>query len=199
MKNCLYILCLSLLLASCGHDGFTADEKDRIGASGDGLMRVLTIDDRTDSLFLRMPVKQLTEEHFASELFGVLKERMLLTVQNPENEGVGIAAPQVGLSYALVTVQRLDKEGEPFEFYVNPSIVNYSEEQLTGYEGCLSIPSHYGRVSRSQAIDIVYNDPDTFLTVEEHVEGYTARIFQHEIDHLSGRLYIDLADEIMIE
>jgi peptide deformylase len=115
---------------------------------------------------------------------------MLKTVRNPENEGVGIAAPQVGILRRLVAVQRFDKEGEPFEFYVNPEIVEYGEPKEYGSEGCLSVPNHRGEVLRSRCITLRYRDLQ-FKRQTEIIEDFTAVIFQHEIDHLDGILYID--------
>jgi peptide deformylase len=119
---------------------------------------------------------------------------MLATVQNPENEGVGIAAPQVGILRRVVAVQRFDKEGEPFEFYVNPEIVEFGDEMELGGEGCLSVPDFSGDVWRAQRIVIKYRD-EKFAEHTETIEGFTAVIFQHEIDHLDGILYIDRMEE----
>ena len=79
-------------------------------------MRVLTTADRDDSLTQRRKSAPLDEKAVASDDFAVLRRRMLATVRNPLNEGVGIAAPQVGISRRLIAVQRFDKAGEPFEF-----------------------------------------------------------------------------------
>lgn len=170
---------------------FTADERKLIGTDTTTMMRVLTIDNHADSLVLRSLSAPLTERHIADRHFLTLKERMLLTVNDPDNQGVGIAAPQVGVRLQLIAVQRFDKEGEPFEFYVNPRIERYSTECQIGGEGCLSVPNMHGQVRRAAQIDLVYNDPATFELCHQTVEGFTAVIFQHEIDHLSGKLYTD--------
>ena len=126
-----------------------------------------------------------------TESFRVLKSRMLATVNDTLNQGVGIAAPQVGISRQLVAVQRLDKAGEPFEFYVNPEIIYYSKDTVIGQEGCLSIPDRAGEVYRSTKIIVRYRDELSFEWRQDTVKEYTARIFQHEIDHLKGILYTD--------
>ena len=121
-------------------------------------------------------------------LLPILKERMYLTVRDSANDGVGIAAPQVGVNRNLCWVQRFDKPGEPFEFYINPRILWYSTLKQKGPEGCLSIPDIRGEVIRSYAINISYFKEDgSYYT--ESVEGFTAVIFQHEYDHLSGILF----------
>ena len=126
-----------------------------------------------------------------TETFRVLRSRMLATVRDSLNEGVGIAAPQVGISRQLVAVQRLDKTGEPFEFYVNPEIIYFSQDTVLGQEGCLSIPGRMGSVYRSKEIVVRYRDELSFEWRQDTVREFTARIFQHEIDHLNGILYTD--------
>ena len=104
---------------------------------------------------------------------------------------MGIAAPQVGVSRRLIAVQRFDKPGEPFCFYVNPEIVWYSQTRLPGSEGCLSIPGVSGSVLRSERIVVRYLDEESLRMAADTVEGFTAVIFQHEVDHLDGVLFID--------
>jgi peptide deformylase len=134
---------------------------------------------------------------------------MVATVTHPSQDGVGIAGPQVGLNRRVVAVQRFDKEGEPFEVYPNVRIVWASDSMAAGPEGCLSVPDRRGEVLRSQEIIIEYADitgiehslqqnrlesnrrAKPVPMVRDTVSGFTAVIFQHEIDHLDGVLYID--------
>ena len=189
MKRLLLMIAATIGLVACG-EGFTASERDVIHASGDGIMRVLSIADPTDSLLLRKESLPVSEQMLRSEEYALLRERMLQTVQNPEAEGVGIAAPQVGVRRNIIAVQRFDKEGEPFEFFINPEIIEFLDEKADGGEGCLSVPELYGNVSRWQHIVLRYRD-EQWVEHTEHIEGFTAVIFQHEVDHLDGVLYID--------
>ena len=132
----------------------------------------------------------LDEKMVGSEELATLCRRMLATVKDPANEGVGIAAPQVGLLRRMVAVQRFDKAGEPFEFFLNPEIIAMLGENKPGGEGCLSVPDMRGVVSRSHHIVLRYRDVD-FVEHTDTVEGFTAVIIQHEVDHLDGVLYID--------
>lgn len=117
-----------------------------------------------------------------------LIQRMQVTVR--AQKGVGIAAPQVGVHCRVIVVQRLDrKPDEPFVAYVNPEITERSRVSVLGWEGCLSIPAGFGKVRRARGIVLAHDGPDGRRT--EKVEGFTARIFQHEIDHLDGVLFID--------
>ena len=70
-------------------------------------------------------------------------------------------------------------------------IEHFSDQKQTGPEGCLSIPEIAGDVERSQQVVIRYTDPETLSEVRETVDGYTAVIFQHEVDHLDGILFTD--------
>jgi peptide deformylase len=113
-----------------------------------------------------------------------MKESLLST------DGVGIAAPQVGINRKLIWVQRFDKEGEPLEYFINPLIVWRSELQNLGPEGDLSIPEFRDQFYRSKVIQLEYVDLKG-QKYSEIVEGFTAVIFQHEIDHLFGILISD--------
>ena len=84
-------------------------------------------------------------EELKSEYFRRLKQGMLLTVRDTADEGVGIAAPQVGVSRRLIAVQRFDKPGEPFECYVNPEIVGRSAARTAGRGGVSPSPKRRGR------------------------------------------------------
>ena len=187
-------LVTAVLAAACGCTAYnaprlTGEEKDIIDA--EGIMRVLTVDDREDSLLLRSECADFPLKALRSERFGRLADRMIATVTDSTQDGVGIAGPQVGLKRRVVAVQRFDKAGEPFEVYPNIRVEYLSEEKQTGPEGCLSIPDIYGDVERSQTIVISYVDICTLETVRDTVNGFTAVIFQHETDHLNGILFTD--------
>ncbi len=185
---------MAVLAAVCGCSAddaprLTGAEKDIIDAAG--IMRVLTVDDRKDSLVLRSECIDFPMKALRSERFGRLADRMIATVTDSTQDGVGIAGPQVGLKRRVVAVQRFDKAGEPFEVYPNIRVEYLSDEKQTGPEGCLSIPEIYGEVERSQTVVISYVDIRTLDTVRDTVSGFTAVIFQHETDHLDGILFTD--------
>ena len=123
--------------------------------------------------------------------------------------GVGLAAPQVNISEQLIVVEYSEdddddedegaeeKPEKPKKLYVmiNPEITKTSEEKVLGVEGCLSIPGIQGEVERFEAIQVKglnrYGKPQKLK-----VHGWMARIFQHEIDHLNGVLFTDLAERL---
>lgn len=185
------LVALCGLLCACGGPSWSDQEQALIDQAAYSRMALVTIENNADSLLLRTPSAPLTREDILSPTFGRLASSMIETVRDEHNPGVGIAAPQVGVLRRVVAVQRLDKPTEPFEIYVNPEIVWRSEEVAIGGEGCLSVPDRSGNVARSTAIEITYNDAVTFEPRRERIEGFVAVIFQHEIDHLDGTLYID--------
>ena len=186
-----------VLIITCSRQpqNFTSEQVEMI-TSADTLtpMRVFTIADKTDSLLLRSnSVDIILNEK--DEVLHTLIKRMYATVQDSATQGVGIAAPQVGILKNIIWVQRFDKEGEPFEYYLNPKITQYSDLKQDCREGCLSVPVIKDTTrTRSYAILLAYDKLDkTHHT--EMIEDFTAVIFQHEIDHLNGILFLDRLDE----
>ncbi|NDJ63302.1 MAG: peptide deformylase, partial [Chloroflexi bacterium] len=134
--------------------------------------------------------------------FQTLVDDMIDTVLDAP--GVGLAAPQVAVGQRVIVVRLPDDEESREEYgeqagklYVvaNPEIIKASKETVEGVEACLSIPGYYGRVDRHQSVTIKgldrHGKPQRIKA-----EGWQARVFQHEIDHLDGRLYIDIASEV---
>jgi peptide deformylase len=120
--------------------------------------------------------------------------------------GVGLAAPQVSVSERVIVVEYAEpeeveegeepKEVEPKLYVmVNPEIVKASPETVVGVEGCLSIPTLVGEVERAQEIRIKgFNRRGQPMKLK--AEGWLARIFQHEIDHINGVLFTDRASRV---
>lgn len=199
MKKILLIICaLSVLTASCmrtTNGEFTKEELSLIH-SADSIMRVLVVTDSNDNKTLRAKSTDLSATALLSEDYSRLCELMLATVTHPSQDGVGIAAPQVGLNRRVVAVMRYDKPDEPFEVYANIRIIRRSESTAIGGEGCLSVPDMHGDVERSEEIEIEYVDMEQLkngnhVTKREVINGFTAVIFQHEVDHLEGIIYTD--------
>lgn len=151
--------------------------------------RILTIDNEKDSVFLRKKARKVNLEKNTGQVNYFVK-RLLVTVKDSSNMGVGIAAPQVGLKRQIIAVQRFDKPDNPFEIFINPQIVSCSDEKKIGKEGCLSIPNFSADIFRPIEITIEYLDLEGRKHLEQ-VSGFTSVIFQHEIDHLNGILFID--------
>ena len=131
------------------------------------------------------------------EEFRVLVENMIDTMRDAP--GVGLAAPQVAASLRLIVVEYGDDEDEkvPKKLFVvaNPEIIEKSIETEIGVEGCLSVPGLIGEVERNLRVTIKGQNR-TGKPIKIKAEGWLARIFQHEIDHLDGILYTDLTDKV---
>ena len=151
-----------------------------------------------DSAVLRTPCADLTKAELRSRELKTLTAKMLKTLRSPQHDGVGIAAPQVGISKRIIWLQRFDKDGGPFECYLNAHIDSLFGETGKGPEGCLSVPPMRGLVPRYTSVIVSYIHPETLEPKRDTVTGYTAVIFQHECDHLDGILYIDKADTVYV-
>ena len=142
---------------------------------------------------LRKKSREITE--FGPRLHELLDD-MKETMRSVN--GVGLAAPQVGvLRRAVIVADTTDSEAEDpviIEF-INPEIVK-SEGEQEGYEGCLSIPGQYGFVKRPMCVKVRAFDRHG-KRFEISREEFLARALCHEVDHLNGRLYIDLTDQVM--
>ena len=175
---------------------FTKAEQDTIlKADSATAMRILIIFVHPDSLILRTPSKDVI---VGDTLIKKLTNRMYTAVKHAN--GVGIAAPQVGINRKIIWVQRWDKGSlvsHPFEVYLNPRITAYSDTVVRRTDGCLSVPQTTGypvvidSSYRAIWVDVEYYRPDGTFMHERVKQWYTAQIFQHEIDHLFGKMYFD--------
>ncbi|MBZ0198334.1 MAG: peptide deformylase [Ignavibacteriaceae bacterium] len=197
MKN-LFILLALLFIAGCAGSQkinierqFSSAQAELImSADSAKIMRVLSVYNKKDSLLLRTKSEDAIPDSNNAVLQRLIK-RMYTTVNDSLTLGVGIAAPQVGILKNIIWVQRYDKPGYPFEVYFNPKITKYTKKKLKWIEGCLSVPGKRDTTTtRSYAILLEYLRPDNTHQIEM-IEGFTAIIFQHEIDHLNGILYLD--------
>lgn len=143
---------------------------------------------------LRRKARKVTD--FGPELQTLIDDMIETMRQAP---GVGLAAPQVDLSQQLIVVEFGDEEDEtvPPKTYVlaNPEIVKLSKETVKGVEGCLSIPGIVGEVERAE-IAFIKGLNRRGQPVKIKAKGWLARIFQHEIDHLNGVMFVDKATRI---
>jgi peptide deformylase len=116
----------------------------------------------------------------------------LISARNPE--GVGLAAPQIGVPLRIFFA-RPDLKKQPLLF-INPEILKYSQRLQTPdtkhgvYEGCLSVPHHYSPIQRSMSVTVSYQTVE-MINKTDIFTGFLAHIVQHEVDHLNGILFID--------
>ena len=149
----------------------------------------LPIFQTSDSLQHRVLLDHSIDANPKNKYTEILVNRMKIALLSTAG-GVGIAAPQVAINRNIVWAKRFDKEGNPLEYFINPKIIWRSELLNLGPEGDLSIKIFRDYFYRSQAIQLEYFDLKGKKYIEI-VEGFTAVILQHEIDHLSGILISD--------
>jgi peptide deformylase len=152
---------------------------------------------------LREAAQPLTTEQIVSDEVQRLIRDMRDTMHDAP--GVGLAAPQVGLSLQLAVIEepeellknvpaqelaKKERRPVPFHVLINPQILPAADDQVEFHEGCLSLPGYSALVPRARSVRVEYlNERGEPRSVE--ASGWYARILQHEIDHLRGTLYID--------
>lgn len=137
-------------------------------------------------------LRQVAEKYEPGEISQNFVDDMIETMK--AKDGVGLAAPQVGVSKRFIVVMDMDK----IFTLVNPEIIGYSEFTVPEVEGCLSIPGVQGEVIRPEKVVVKALDIDG-TQLEIKTGGLLARVFQHEIDHLNGIVYLDRADPSTLE
>lgn len=165
------------------------------------LREVVVLGGENAEVLRRRALKVTTFDDKLATLIDDMVETML------DAPGVGLAAPQINTSQRIIVV-RLPDDPDSQEAYgeqagvlyevVNPQIVRTSEEMVDGVEACLSIPGYFGNVSRHVAVTVKGQDRHG-KKIRIKAKDWLARVFQHEIDHLNGVLFIDLATELWKE
>ena len=143
-------------------------------------------------LYVPHPVlrkKSLNLKNIEKEDLIIANEMMEIMINAP---GVGLAANQIGVLKKIVTINIQDEENKINKKYIlfNPKIISYSKDTEIMEEGCLSLPKQYAEIERPKKINLEYLS-DKKKLIKREVSGIEARVLQHEIDHLSGKLFID--------
>ena len=151
-----------------------------------------------DAPVLRETAKSVSVKNIGTKKIQGLLERMKEAL-HAEEDGVALAAPQIGESLRIFMVNGeilVSKQGKKTDLvFINPEIIKTSKKKKRVEEGCLSLRYLYGQVQRSEKVTIKAYD-ETGKTVVRGASGLLAQIFQHEIDHLNGILFIDTAEHI---
>jgi len=127
------------------------------------------------------------------EIVESMKKVLLQWESEREHEvGVALASIQIDVPYRIVIIRKDldDKDNHEFDIFINPSITKYEGELVDDFEGCLSIKDIYGKVPRFIKVRIKATDLDG-NPIRHTAKGFIARVFQHEIDHTNGKLFID--------
>lgn len=152
-------------------------------------MQIVTVQNKKDERFLR---RKVSEFDFKKLKRGEIRELIKTMRQSmQEAEGIGLSANQIGLDLKVFVAKVENK----FYAVFNPEIIQSSKETVSMEEGCLSVPGVFGTLDRPEKITIKGYDPNG-KSIKIKSWGLLARVFQHEIDHLNGKLFIDKAKNI---
>jgi len=156
------------------------------------IKKIVTIPNK----ILRMKSKRIG---FVDDSIRKLAEDMIETTINWDHDsefGAALAAIQIGEPLKLTVVRNDfdDPKNQEFTTLVNPEIVKSSVERVNDIEGCLSVPGIYGRVSRPLKVKIKAQD-ENGDPIRLSLEGFPARVLQHEIDHMNGIIFLDHIDD----
>jgi|ERR1700728_639013 len=148
---------------------------------------------------LRTKAKIVAIRDIGTPSFQKLLREMFFTMRRVG--GVGLAAPQIGKSIQLAVIEIKTTVLRPgivalaSTVIINPVVVSHSKEQVVDWEGCLSFPNARGLVPRYKEITVTHFDRHGKKRTV-HVQGFQARVFQHEIDHLNGTVYVDRMEDM---
>jgi len=153
---------------------------------------MLTISTGEDNKILRTPAKPVV--NFDEKLADTV-DLMVATMLNPDGQdvtGIGLAAPQVGITeqIIIVTLNVNTKKDPKIVVMMNPEILEASEATTNYEEGCLSLPGAYGRVTRPAKVKVKWQNINGNWC-EKKFDKWDARIFLHEYDHLIGKMFVD--------
>lgn len=141
----------------------------------------------------RLRIKTKNVKKVNPALLQTLKEMVKTTLSFKDPEGVGLASTQIGHSeryFVGMIGKGKNKDKKPLKAFINPQITWYSKRTKKYFEGCLSIPDTWGEIIRSLSIKVTYLD-EKGAAHNETLSGVNAWIFQHEVDHLDGKLFVD--------
>lgn len=161
-------------------------------------MKILTIGEKKEERFLRRKTADFDFSKFSRKETDELIKKMREIMKKAP--GIGLAANQIGYDFSVFVAQvpKSRDRGSDGKFYAifNPKIIKYSAEKETAEEGCLSVPGGvYGAVERSSKIVLEGFDKNN-RKLKIKAWGLLARVFQHEVDHLNGKLFIDRTKNI---
>jgi len=155
---------------------------------------ILTIDDKQKEKFLRQKTADFDFEKFTRKEIADLIQKMRRIMRDAN--GIGLSANQIGLDFKMFVAEVPDAQGSN-KFYAifNPALKEMDDEKKTFEEGCLSIPGKFGEVDRAERVLLAGFDKNG-KAVKIKAWGLLARVFQHETDHLNGKLFIDRTKKV---
>ncbi len=158
------------------------------------MTHIWQVSDKKEEQFLRTKVSHFAFTKNEEKELRALQQTMRVVMK--EAQGIGLSANQIGIAKRIFVAQVPDKNGRMKWYTVlNPEIIKQSKQMVDMEEGCLSVPEVFGSVTRPFAITIEgHNLQGKKIKIE--AQGLLARVFQHEIDHLNGGLFIDKCKDL---
>lgn len=160
-------------------------------------MEILTINNKKEEKFLRKKTLNFDFSKFKNSEIQETIKKMRIAIK--KKKGVGLSANQIGFDWRLFIAEIPGDKGK-LKFYTifNPNIIKVSKEKITLEEGCLSVPGIWGMVERPEQVVLVGFGKNG-KKIKIKAWGLPARVFQHEIDHLNGILFIDRTKKLFKE
>lgn len=158
--------------------------------------KIITVENKKSEKFLRRKTADFDFKKFNKKAINELVRRMKKAAG--EAHGIGLSANQIGLDFKMFVAEVPDTQQQgKTKFYAvfNPRITKSSKEKVPYEEGCLSVPLTYGEVERSKKITLSGQDKNG-KKLKIKAWGLLARVFQHEVDHLDGVLFVDKARNV---
>ncbi|QDZ40083.1 peptide deformylase [Euhalothece natronophila Z-M001] len=150
---------------------------------------------RLGNPIIRSATEPVSKEELKSAYLQNLIDGMIQTMRDAD--GVGIAAPQVHVPKRIIVIEVSpdnprypNRQGVPLTVIVNPEITSLAEDYHEDWEGCLSVPDFRAKVPRSTSLQVSGLDRNGEL-LDIHAEDFFARVIQHEVDHLEGKVFLD--------
>jgi len=152
-------------------------------------MKIFTVNDKKEEKFLRRKTPDFDFSKHKKEEIREMIKKMRIAIK--EEKGIGLSANQLGFDWRIFIAEIPSEKGK-LKFYAifNTSVVKISKEKTTFEEGCLSVPGTWGMVERPEQVTLVGFDRNG-KKIKIKAWGLTGRVFQHEVDHLNGILFID--------
>lgn len=136
---------------------------------------------------LRKPTAAITKENWSLAIASA--EKLLHVRETVLKGGAGLAAPQIGINHPIF-IYTPDRTTENLRVVINPSFEPIGERTVEGFEACYSVPLHCTKIKRWEKIKVRYQNLEGDI-LEDTLDGFAAKVFQHEMDHLKGKLTID--------
>lgn len=157
-------------------------------------MNIVTVKNKKDEKFLRHKTRHFDFHKYTKKDIRELIKNMRQTMK--EANGIGLSANQIGLDIKVFVAQVPDDQGrQKFYAIFNPELTKLSKETAEMEEGCLSVPEKFGMVNRPEKTVLEGFDQNG-KKIKIKAWGLLARVFQHEVDHLNGTLFIDKAKNV---